>query len=155
MIGSIRSTSNSFTTRLTLVFASWTDQNIIRIETVHDTFVASFQRIFFLFDFEKISQQLLKVPKVPRSTFRYVWGIHGNIAEAVPKRRPSLARRFRRSAQDFPPMYKRNLREETYIENISNEGVQPQEPIPTSNSMAGRRLVSRLSDRFAAQETRP
>ena len=65
MTGSIRSTSNSFTTRLALVFASWTDENIIRIETVQDAFVASSQRIFFLFDFESISQQLLKVPKAP------------------------------------------------------------------------------------------
>jgi hypothetical protein len=76
--GSIRSTSNSFTTRLALVFASWTDENIIRIETVQGAFVASSRRIFFLFDFENISQRLLKAPKAPRSTFRYVWGIHGN-----------------------------------------------------------------------------
>ena len=49
VIGSIRSTSNSFTTRLALVFASWTDENIIRIETVHDVFVASLRRIFLFF----------------------------------------------------------------------------------------------------------
>jgi hypothetical protein len=72
VIGSVRSTSNSFTTRLALVFASWADENIIRIETVQDAFVASLQRIVFLFDFEKTSQQLLKVPKAPRSAFRYV-----------------------------------------------------------------------------------
>jgi len=42
------------------------------IETVQDAFVASLQRIFFLFDFEQTSQQLLKVPKAPRSAFRYV-----------------------------------------------------------------------------------
>ena len=93
MFGSIRSTSNSFTTRLALVFASWTDENIIRIETVQDAFVASLQRIFFLFDFEKTSQQLLKVPKAPRSTFRYVWGIQGNRA---------MAARNHRLARDFP-----------------------------------------------------
>jgi hypothetical protein len=63
MFGSIRSTSNSFTTRLALVFASWADENIIRIETVQDAFVASLQNIFFLVDFETTSQQLLKVPK--------------------------------------------------------------------------------------------
>ena len=86
VFGFIRSTSNSFTTRLALVFASWTDENIVRIETVRDAFVASLQRIFFLFDFEKTSQQLLKVPKAPkapRSTFRYVWGIQGNRAMAA------------------------------------------------------------------------
>jgi hypothetical protein len=47
VIGSIRSTSNSFTTRLALVFASWTDENIIRIETVQGAFVASSRRFFF------------------------------------------------------------------------------------------------------------
>jgi hypothetical protein len=76
----VRQISSPFTTRLALVFASWADENIIRIETVQDAFVASLHRIFFLFDFERTSQQLLKVPKVPKSTFRYVWGIHGNKA---------------------------------------------------------------------------
>jgi hypothetical protein len=65
----VRQISIPFTTRLALVFASWADENIIRVETVHDAFVASFQRIFFLFDFEQTSQQVLKVP---RSAFRYV-----------------------------------------------------------------------------------
>ncbi len=55
----VRQISNPFTTRLALVFASWADENIIRIETVQDAFVASAQRIFFLFDFEQTSQQLL------------------------------------------------------------------------------------------------
>jgi hypothetical protein len=45
----VRQISSPFTTRLALVFASWADENIIRVETVHDAFVASFQRIFFLF----------------------------------------------------------------------------------------------------------
>ena len=67
----VRQISSPFTTRLALVFASWADENIIRIETVQDAFVASAQ-IFFLFDFEQTSQQLLKVPKAPRSAFRYV-----------------------------------------------------------------------------------
>jgi hypothetical protein len=98
----VRQISSPFTTRLALVFASWADENIIRIETVQDAFVASLHRIFFLFDFERTSQQLLKVPKAPRSAFRYVWGIHGNIAVAAPTRRISLAGRFRRSARDFP-----------------------------------------------------
>src|ERR1700684_3390520 len=78
----VRQISSPFTTRLALVFASWADENIIRIETVQDAFVASLHRIFFLFDFERTSQQLLKVPKAPRSAFRYVWGIHGNRAIA-------------------------------------------------------------------------
>src|SRR6266849_9086642 len=104
----VRQISSPFTTRLALVFASWADENIIRIETVQDAFVASLHRIFFLFDFEKTSQQLLKVPKAPkapRSAFRYVWGIQGN-----------------RSILDllrvFPSIYKRNLREVKSIENI-------------------------------------
>ena len=88
----VRQISSPFTTRLVLVFASWADENIIRIETVQDAFVASSQRIFFLFDFEQTSQQLLKVPKAPKapkSTFRYVWGIHGNEAMNALKRPPS------------------------------------------------------------------
>jgi len=116
--GSIRSTSNSFTTRLALVFASWTDENIIRIETVQDAFVASFQRIFFLFDFENIFQQLLKVPKAPRSTFRYFWGIHGNIATAALNRRLLWRGRFVDPREIFPSIYKRNMREVKSIENI-------------------------------------
>ncbi len=109
-----------FTTRLALVFASWADENIIRIETVQDAFVASLQRIFFLFDFEQTSQQLLKVPKAPKSTFRYVWGIHGNRAMAAlnhplfGEAAPLIRREI------FPSMYKRNLRKEKGIENISN-----------------------------------
>jgi hypothetical protein len=79
----VRQISSPFTTRLVLVFASWADENIIRIETVQDAFVASLQRIFFLFDFEQTSQQVLKVPKAPRSAFRYVSGIPGNRAVAV------------------------------------------------------------------------
>ena len=42
----VRQISSPFTTRLALVFASWVDENIIRIETVQDTFVASLQIIF-------------------------------------------------------------------------------------------------------------
>ena len=68
----VRQISSPFTTRLVLVFASWADENIIRIETVQDAFVAPFQRIFFLLDFEKTSQQVLKVPKAPRSAFKYI-----------------------------------------------------------------------------------
>jgi hypothetical protein len=63
----VRQISSPFTTRLALVFASWADENIIRIETVQDAFVASLHRIFFLFDFEQTSQQLLKVPKAPKA----------------------------------------------------------------------------------------
>jgi hypothetical protein len=66
----VRQISSPFTTRLALVFASWADENIIRIETVQDAFVASLHRIFFLFDFEQTSQQLLKVPKAPRSLLK-------------------------------------------------------------------------------------
>jgi hypothetical protein len=84
----VRQISSPFTTRLALVFASWADENIIRIETVQDAFVASLQRIFFLFDFEPTSQQVLKVPKAPRSAFRYVSGIHGNRAIAALNRAP-------------------------------------------------------------------
>src|SRR5216683_1184599 len=76
----VRQISSPFTTRLALVFASWADENIIRIETVQDAFVASLQRIFFLFDFEQTSQQVLKVHKAPRSAFRYTLEIHGNSA---------------------------------------------------------------------------
>jgi len=71
----VRQISSPFTTRLVLVFASWADENIIRIETVQDAFVAFSQRIFFLVDFETTSKQVLKVlkvPKAPTSAFRYV-----------------------------------------------------------------------------------
>jgi hypothetical protein len=68
----IRQISSPFTTRLALVFASRADENIIRIETVQDAFVACLQRIFFLVDFEQTSQQVLKVPKAPRSASRYI-----------------------------------------------------------------------------------
>jgi hypothetical protein len=118
----VRQISSPFTTRLALVFASWADENIIRIETVQDAFVASDQRIFFLFDFEQTSQQLLKVPKAPKSTFRYVWGIHGNIATAalnhplLGEAVPSIGREI------FPSIYKRNLREGKGIENIFERG---------------------------------
>jgi hypothetical protein len=66
----VRQIPSPFTTRLALVFALWADENIIRIETVLDAFVASPQRIFFLFDFEQTSQEVLKVSKAPRSAFR-------------------------------------------------------------------------------------
>jgi hypothetical protein len=84
----VRQISSPFTTRLALVFASWADENIIRIETVQDAFVAFLHRIFFLFDFERTSQQLLKVPKAPRSAFRDVQGIYGNRAMAALNRSP-------------------------------------------------------------------
>lgn len=105
----VRQISSPFTTRLALVFASWADENIIRIETVQDAFVASSHRIFFLFDFGRTSQQLLKVPKAPKSTFRCFWGIHGNKAmdaltarllrETVPRIRREIS----------PSMYVRNM----------------------------------------------
>ena len=68
----VRQISSPFTTRLALVFASWADENIIRVETVQDAFVAFSQRIFFFVDFEQTSQPVLKVPKAPGSAFRYV-----------------------------------------------------------------------------------
>ena len=70
--GFVRQISSPFTTRLALVFALSADQSMIRIETVLDAFVASPQRIFFLFDFEQTSQEVLKAPKAPRSAFRDV-----------------------------------------------------------------------------------
>jgi hypothetical protein len=66
----VRQISSPFTTRLALVFASWADENIIRIETVQDAFVASLQKIFLLFDFEQTSQEVLKVPKTPKAPSR-------------------------------------------------------------------------------------
>ena len=70
----VRQISSPFTTRLALVFASRADENIIRIETAQDVFVAFSRRIFFLVDFETTSQQVLKVPRAPREvllgTFR-------------------------------------------------------------------------------------
>ena len=116
----VRQISSPFTTRLALVFASWADENIIRIETVQDAFVASDQRIFFLFDFEQTSQQLLKVPKAPRSalgTFRESTGT---------AQRPHSTTRLFSEVSSIDPgeiltsIYKRNLREEKYVENISN-----------------------------------
>jgi hypothetical protein len=105
----VRQISSPFTTRLALVFASWADENIIRIETVQDAFVACLQRIFSRFDFEKTSQQVLKVPKapeVPLGTFRESTGTeqwpHTNarlFSEAV----PLICREI------FPSMYVRNI----------------------------------------------
>ena len=118
----VRHISSPFTTRLALVFASWADENIIRIETVQDAFVASLHRIFFLFDFERTSKQLLKVPKAPRSAFRYVWGIHGNIAKAARNRRPLWRGGSVDPREISPSMYKRNQREEKYVENIFERG---------------------------------
>ena len=91
----VRQISSPFTTRLALVFASWADENIIRIETVQDAFVAVSQGIFFLPDFEKTSQEVLKVPKAPKEvpigTFRESTG-QSNGRTKPPA---SLARRFR------------------------------------------------------------
>jgi hypothetical protein len=116
VIGSIRSTSNSFTTRLALVFASWAAENIIRIETAHDAFVASSRRIFLLLDFENISQQLLKVPKVPKSTFRHVWGIQGNTAMVAMKRLCLTPR----SGAKFPLyLYKEHAKGKRYRNNLN------------------------------------
>jgi hypothetical protein len=61
----------------------------IRIEPFKTHLLLRFEESFVLFDFEKTSQQLHKVPKAPRSAFRYVWGIHGNIAVTAPNRRIS------------------------------------------------------------------
>ena len=141
----VRQISNPFTTRLALVFASWADENIIRIETVQDAFVASLHRIFFLFDFERTSQQLLKVPKAPRSAFRYVWRIHGNITTTALDWRLLLRGRSVDPREIFPSMYKRNLREGKYIENIFEQRRTGRGPIPTSNSIPGVRLASRLT----------
>ena len=52
---SVRQISSPFTTRLVLVFASWGDENIIRIETVQDALLLPSKESFF-FDFEKTSQ---------------------------------------------------------------------------------------------------
>jgi len=141
----VRQISSPFTTRLALVLASWADENIIRIETVQDAFVAFSQRIFFLFDFEKTSQQLLKVPKAPRSAFRYVWGIHGNIAVTAPTGGFLWQGGSDDPREIFPSMYKRNLQEGKCIENIFEQRRTGRGPIPTSNSMAGVRLASRLT----------
>jgi hypothetical protein len=59
----VRQISSPFTTRLALVFASWADENIIRIETVQDAFVASLQRIFFFLTSKKLLNNCLKCLK--------------------------------------------------------------------------------------------
>ena len=69
----VRQISSPFTTRLALVFASWADENIIRIETVQDAFVAFSQRIFFLSTSNKLLNKCLKCLKrleVLLGTFR-------------------------------------------------------------------------------------
>jgi hypothetical protein len=69
----VRQISSPFTTRLALVFASWADENIIRIETVQDAFVASLQRIFFFVTSNKLLNNCLKCLKrldVLLGTFR-------------------------------------------------------------------------------------
>ena len=68
----VRQISSPFTTRLALVFASWAEENIFVWKPYKTHLLLSFQKIFFLADFEKLSQEVLKVPKAPRSAFRYV-----------------------------------------------------------------------------------
>jgi hypothetical protein len=116
------------------------DENIIRIETVHDAFVASLQRIFFLFDFEKTSQQLLKAPKVPRSTCRHVWGIRGDMRWPHSTGRPLQRSLPLIHAMICPSMYKRNLRQEKYVENIFEPG-----PNGTAQNGIGRKKCDPLS----------
>jgi hypothetical protein len=106
----VRQISSPFTTRLVLVFASWADENIIRIETVQDAFVALSQIIFLLLDFEKklIKKcvKCLKRPEVLLGTFRESTGTEQwrhltarLFSEVVP-----LIRR-----EIFPSIYVRNL----------------------------------------------
>ena len=69
----VRQISSPFTTRLALVFASWADENIIRIETVQDAFVASLQESFFFLTSNKLLKKCLKCLKrleVLLGTFR-------------------------------------------------------------------------------------
>ena len=105
----VRQISSPFTTRLALVFASWADENIIRIETVQDAFVASSQRIFFLFDFEHTSQQLLKAPKAPRvllGTFRESTGT------------AQWTRSTARLSSETVPLIRREIFPSIYIRNM-------------------------------------
>jgi hypothetical protein len=90
----VRQISSPFTTRLALVFASWAEENIFVWKPYKTHLLLSFQKIFFLADFEKLSQEVLKVPKAPRSAFRYVWGVQGNGAMAALNHPASLGRRF-------------------------------------------------------------
>jgi hypothetical protein len=75
----VRHISSPFTTRLALVFASWADENIIRVETVQDAFVASLHRIFFLFDFEQTFKKCLKCLK----RLEVLLGTFGNPREQI------------------------------------------------------------------------
>jgi len=115
----VRQISSPFTTRLALVFASWADENIIRIETVQDAFVAFLQRIFFLLTSNKLLNKCLKYLKrleVLLGTFRESDGIE----QWPPRNRPPFYRGGSiDSGQILPSIYKRNLREEKYVENIS------------------------------------
>jgi hypothetical protein len=97
----VRQISSPFTTRLALVFASCADENIIRIETVQDAFVA----FFLLVDFEKTSQQLLKVPKAPRSALKVRLGNLREQSNGRTQLPASLTRRFHYPREIFPSMY--------------------------------------------------
>jgi hypothetical protein len=66
----VRQISSPFTTRLALVFASWADENIIRVETVQDAFVASFPRTLFLSTSNELFNKCSKCLEVLLGTFR-------------------------------------------------------------------------------------
>ena len=116
----VRQISSPFTTRLALVFASWADENIIRIETVQDAFVAFLKESFFLSTSKQLLKKCLKCLKrleVLLGTFRESKGTEQSLhstarlfSEAVP-----LIRR-----EIFPSMYVRNLQQEKGIEKILN-----------------------------------
>ena len=65
-------------------------RELIRMETVQDAFVACFQIIPFPC---RLRNDFFQVSKVPRSAYRYFWGIHGNVAMAAANRSP-LSERF-------------------------------------------------------------
>jgi len=86
-------------------FASWADGNIIRIETVQDTFVASFSGICFLSTAKQLLKKCLKCLKrleVLLGTFR----------ESKETDRSLICHEI------SPSMYVRNMRGVKSIENI-------------------------------------
>jgi hypothetical protein len=146
--GSIRSTSRSFTTRLVLVIASWTDQNILRTETVQDALVARIQKISRFFSTSK--QYFNNCIK----RLKCLEVLLGTFGESVGTE-PVTATETRKymGGDEILPLSNKGTLARRKLSKIFR--TKPHRLVPTSTSIAGKRLVSRLCDRFAAHRTRP
>ena len=116
----VRQISSPFTTRLALVFTSWADENIIRIETVQDAFVASFKESFFFLTSNKLLKNCLKCLKrleVLLGAFRESTGTEQwphSVARLLSDAVPLIHRDI------FPSIYIRNMQREKASKIFSN-----------------------------------